>query len=189
MPRHDPNDPSLPDIQIEPVDGCDEELVPVTLSMAHRVSYAPRAAVVIEHLGSTARTLHTEYARRVAPHRGFDRRRQSVVERRVPARAFDVVRALGAAGCLEFAEGSLRPLTTSSVFDRVNREHVLPARLQLAWSWPSLPVVVGATDFSNTTTVLRVRLRRTSRVRYPIRYYEAAHAALEALARLTMRVP
>ena len=180
MARHTPND--LPEIQIEPVDGADEGRAPVLEAGVHSVRYAPRAAVVIEHLAANAQDLRVEYARRVAPHRGFDRRRQSVVERRVQARAADVVRSLGSAGRLEFPEGSLQVLTTTGAFDRVNHEHSLPARLQLAWSWPSLPVVVAATEFSTSTTVLRLRLRRTTRVRYPLRYYEAAHAALEVVA-------
>jgi hypothetical protein len=131
---------------------------------------------------AVARHLHQRYAASIGAHRAFDPRRQSVVQRRVDVPAPRLACALSRIRRIRFSGGSLRPAPAAQLtYDPVNHEHVLPAKMHVSWAWPDLPVWLAVGDFSSTTSVLRLSLRSRSRVRYPARYFNSAHAALLAL--------
>jgi len=56
-----------------------------------------------------------------------------------------------------------------------------PARLQVSWSWPDLPVWVSVRPWSSTRSVLGIELRSHRRPRYPRRYFGLGHRALNGL--------
>jgi hypothetical protein len=67
-------------------------------------------------------------------------------------------------------------------YDAVNREYRRPTRLHLAWSWPELPMWLSVAELSATQCALRLSLRSRHRLRYPARYFHAAHSVLDKLA-------
>ena len=63
----------------------------------------------------------------------------------------------------------------------MNHEYRLRARLHVAWSWPDLPVRLAVGELGPDTSALRLSLRARRRLRYPARYFDAAHTALSDL--------
>ena len=123
------------------------------------------------------------YERTVGTHRDFRPRLQSRVEHRIPWRADDTLDAIRDLGELRLSVGSLRltgdPSRTD--YDAVEHEYRLPCTLHLPWSWPELPMWLAVGEVSTTGGALRLSLRTRRRVRYPARYFAAAHAVLSGL--------
>jgi hypothetical protein len=126
---------------------------------------------------------HRRYLAVIGNHRGCDPR-QVVVEHRVARRASEVVAALCAVPTVHVeVEGrSLSADGGSVTYDSFELEHRLRASLRLRWSWPALPVWLSVSEQANGTCSLRLSLRRRHRIRYPSRYFHAAHSILDALA-------
>jgi hypothetical protein len=66
--------------------------------------------------------------------------------------------------------------------DAYARQFREPVTLHIPWSWPPLPMWLAVTEHSATTATVSLELRSRRRVRYPYRYFSAAHAALDAMA-------
>jgi hypothetical protein len=110
--------------------------------------------------------LRRRYDLTIGAHRDFHPRLQSVVEHRVEHRADDVIDLL----CLD-----------RSIYDSFEHEYRVPIDLRLPWSWPALPMWLAVGEVSSTKSALRLSLRSRRRLRYPKRYFNAAHAALSRL--------
>ena len=134
---------------------------------------------LVAGLQERTRTLRRRHARTIGIHRGFDPRRQSVVEHRFPGRAADVAGAVaGVAG------GPLRDARADAMaYDPVEHEFRLPAEMHVSWSWPDLPVWVAVAELTSSICALRISLRSRHRLRYPARYFDTAHCALTEVER------
>jgi hypothetical protein len=64
-----------------------------------------------------------------------------------------------------------------------------PATLRLRWSWPALPVWITVEPWWRSRTIATVALRTTRRVRYPRRYFGAAHVAMREFNDLITELP
>lgn len=102
----------------------------------------------------------------IGAYRDFHPRLQSVVEHRVGHRADDVIDLL----CLD-----------RSIYDSFEHEYRVPIDLRLPWSWPALPMWLAVGEVSSSKSALRLSLRSRRRLRYPKRYFNAAHTALSRL--------
>ena len=132
---------------------------------------------------AAAAAVRRRYAGTFGPDRRWQPRRQSDVLRRVDVPVDVAVARLRQGLTVEVRAGLLRTFPSrGAVLDRVNHERRVPAALRVRWSWPELPMWLGVAEFSASTSVLRLCLRRHGRLRYPRRYYHAAHAALDAVA-------
>ena len=94
------------------------------------------------------------------------------VQRRLPVEA-TVVRA--GSGRLELTT-SFEPVAGGAVQAR--------ATLRLWGSWPTLPVWVTVEPWWRSRTVATLTLRSSRRLRYPRRYFGAAHAAMREMSDL-----
>jgi hypothetical protein len=110
--------------------------------------------------------LRRRYAAAIGVYRDFHPRLHSTVEHRVAQPVGEVIGVL----CLD-----------GSTYDSFEHEYRLPIDLHLPWSWPALPMWLTVGEVSSTKCALRLSLRSRRRVRYPKRYFNAAHAALTAL--------
>jgi hypothetical protein len=169
------------------------ELLPGSAQGSTFGSFAPPAVVELRAPGEVtalrvverARQLRHTYLAQIGAHRGFNPRHHAV-HHRLGMGAGDVVVALRASPVERHwtAEGfDLAADVTDSAFDSVEHEHRFAARLHLAWSWPDLPVWLAIGELTPSRCTLRLMLRSRHRVRYPARYFHAAHAALTALER------
>jgi hypothetical protein len=128
-------------------------------------------------LAALARRIHARYEVAIGYHRGWDPRRV-VVEHRVPGGALQVLDRV----CRPPARSSrLRRYTDSLAYDAVNHEYRLRARLHVPWSWPDLPMRLAVGELGPDVTALRLSLHARRRLRYPARYFDAAHRALTDL--------
>jgi hypothetical protein len=109
-----------------------------------------------------------QYELAIGAYRGFDPRTQSSVEHRIGRRATDVIEALQ----LEGAQ-----------YDPFEDEFRVPIDLHVPWSWPDLPMWLSVGEVSSTVCRVRLSLRSRRRLRYPRRYFSAAHAAVTRLER------
>lgn len=179
MARRAARTPELgPAIELD-LDGCDGPLV----CSATIVDLGPPGRRAAAQLRGAAARLRHHYAVVIAAHRGFDPRRQSVVERRVRGAAADVAAHLACEdGAFCFPGGGLdAPASTRMSYDPVEHEYRAPSGMHLRWAWPDLPVWLGVAELSATTCVLRLSLRSHRRLRYPARYFHTAHCALSAV--------
>jgi len=134
-------------------------------------------------IGSRVRAIRQDYERTVGTHRDFHPRMQSHVEHRIERCAADAIGAMTRVDVLRLTVGPLRlagdPKRTT--YDPFEHEYRVPSRLHLPWSWPDLPMWLGIGEVSTGRCALRLSLRSRKRLRYPVRYYHAAHAVLSAL--------
>jgi hypothetical protein len=131
---------------------------------------------------ATVRRLRSRYEARFGANRGWNPRR-AVVEHRVPANARQILDRLQRQRPLRAGDQHLR-LTSdarSPTYDPIDHEYRVRSRLHLAWSWPDLPMRLAVGELSPTMCTLRLSLRSRRRLRYPARYFDAAHRALTAL--------
>ena len=147
---------------------------------------APRPEAV-RRLTAALSAMKVEYERTIGTHRDFHPRTHSRVEHRIDRRAGDALADLCHDLChdrqLRVSVGPLR-LTgdpTNAQYDTVEHEYRMPCRLHLPWSWPDLPMWLAVGEVSTTRGALRLSLRSRRRMRYPIRYFHAAHAVLTRL--------
>lgn len=105
------------------------------------------------------------YERAIAGASLSDPRLHSAVERRVSRPLDEVVGRLF---------GTDRP-----PFDAIADEYRLRTTLHIPYSWPRLPMWFAVAAFSDTHSLLRLSLRSHKRLRYPARYFSAAHDALQ----------
>ena len=139
----------------------------------------PPGRALVTGLQQRARRLRRSHVRTIGIHRGFDPRRQSVVEHRLHGRAVDVAGAVAG-----IAGGALRdPRPDAMAYDPVEHEFRLPAEMHVPWSWPDLPVWVGVAELTSSICALRISLRSRRRLRYPARYFDTAHCALAEVER------
>jgi hypothetical protein len=113
--------------------------------------------------------LRRKYEIAIGAHQAFNPRVQSTVEHRVGHRADDVIDALRLDGAF---------------YDAFEHEFRVPIDLHLPWSWPDLPMWLSVGELSPTTCALRLSLRSRRRLRYPRRYFNAAHNAVSRLEQL-----
>ncbi|MEY2422913.1 MAG: hypothetical protein QOI95_2980 [Acidimicrobiaceae bacterium] len=111
-------------------------------------------------------SLRHRYDVAIGAYRDFDPRLLSTVEHRVDLSADAVIAHLH---------------LYRATFDPFEREHRVPFVLHLPWSWPALPMWLSVSETSPTMSALRLSLRSRRRLRYPKRYFHAAHAALRNL--------
>jgi len=116
-------------------------------------------------LTALAETARHAYEVSIGEYRALSPRRQSRVERRVHGNVDDVRRALG----LPFE------------YDPVIHEHRAAAELRVPWSWPRLPIWIGVSEVATGRAAISITLRSRRRIRYPRRYYAAAHSRLRAI--------
>lgn len=167
-----------PAIAIERVTGVD--LQPGAGSTLLEI--APPGTQLARRLTAAAQRAQRRYQMTIGIHQGTDPRRRSVVEHRVPLAAGDVIAAI----CRDEIKLSTPALTltadpTSTAYDARTHEYLLPSALHLAWSWPALPMWLAVGELSATRCTLRLSLRSRRRLRYPTRYFHAAHSALTGL--------
>jgi hypothetical protein len=125
----------------------------------------------IARAADMARRARFRYAIVIANNRDSDPRMRSTVEHRISRRADEVVDLLSRDRGRRFA------------YDTIDREYRLPVDLRLAWSWPRLPMWLGVGELSRAQCALRLSLRSRRRIRYPARYFYAAHSLLDGLTR------
>jgi hypothetical protein len=127
----------------------------------------PRPAIPFRPSGYEALArLRRRYEAAIGAYRDFHPRLQSTVEHRVAHPVDVVVEML-------FLHGA--------TYDPLEHEYRVPVQLHLTWSWPDLPIWLTVGELSATKCALRLSLRSHRRIRYPKRYFTAAHAALRAL--------
>ena len=137
----------------------------------------------MQRISALLASVKQDYARTIGTHRDFHPRLQSHVEHRIDRRADDAVADLCNEGELRLAVGPLRLTGDAShaQYDSVEHEYRVPCRLHLPWSWPELPMWLAIAEISSTRGALRLSLRSRRRMRYPVRYFHAAHAVLTGL--------
>ena len=155
-PRSAPHDADLPAVDIE---SFAVERVPWTRSRRSETVYRPPGYAFIERI-------RHRYEVTIGAYRAFDPRTQSTVEHRVGHRVDDVVDALQLDG---------------AYYDPFEHEFRVPVHLHLPWSWPDLPMWLSVGEVSPTSSTLRLSLRSRRRLRYPRRYFNAAHSAVSRL--------
>jgi hypothetical protein len=151
---------------------------------------SPPGTQLVRRLTAVAQRAQRRYQMTIGVHHGFDPRRRSAVEHRVPLPARDVIDALrrDGDGRLSVASPEVIADLASTMYDPVAHEYRLPIKLHLAWSWPRLPMWLTVGELSTTRCTLRLSLRSRHRLRYPTRYFHAAHSALSGLeTRLSRR--
>jgi hypothetical protein len=144
---------------------------------------APPGTELARRVTDATRRAHRHYRMTVGIHHGCDPRRRSVVEHRLPLPAHEIVAALCREEEISVSTPALT-LTASpglTAYDPATHEHRVPASLRLAWSWPALPMWLVVGEVSDARCTLSLSLRSRRRVRYPTRYFHAAHCALTAL--------
>ena len=120
------------------------------------VSFTPPGYELVQRLRRT-------YDLAIGAYRTADPRMQSLVVHRVDVTATRVIEQL------QLNHADYNPL---------DHEYRLPFTLHVAWSWPGLPMWLSVAEVSSTKCALRLSLRSRRRLRYPKRYFHAAHAAL-----------
>jgi hypothetical protein len=166
-----------PAITIERVNGVGLQPGPSSTLL----DIAPPGTQLVRRLSAAAQRAQRRYEMTIGVHHGFDPRRRSAVEHRVPLPARDVIDALWRDDELPVTSLALAAHPASTVFDPGAHEYRLPAELHVAWSWPRLPMWLTVGELSATRCTLRLSLRSRRRVRYPTRYFHAAHSALSRL--------
>ena len=132
---------------------------------------------LLRRFTGAAHRIQCRYQATIGTHRGWNPRR-AVIEHRIPAGAIEVLDRVSRA---PRRSRSLRHDTASLAYDAVNHEYRFRGRLRLPWSWPPLPVRLAVGELTPTTSTLRLSLRARRRLRYPVRYFDAAHQALTDL--------
>jgi len=143
---------------------------------------------LVRRLASALTAMKHDYERTIGTHRDFHPRTHSRVEHRIDRRADDALADLSHARELRVSVGPLLLTGDASraQYDAVEHEYRVPCRLHLPWSWPDLPMWLAVGEISSTRGALRLSLRSRRRMRYPVRYFHAAHAVLTSLeSRLT----
>jgi hypothetical protein len=107
----------------------------------------------------------------------------SRVEHRIDRRADEAIESLCRDDGLTVHAGPLRLTADASrpEYDPFEHEYRLPCRLHLPWSWPDLPMWLAVGEVSSARGSLRLSLRSRKRLRYPVRYFHAAHTVLNRL--------
>jgi hypothetical protein len=157
-PRRAPLEGALPAVEIE---SFSEAKVTRARAARATVEFRPPGYEFIERL-------RRKYYVAIGAYRDFHPRLQSTVEHRVGLRADTVIDVLAGDG-------------KGFVYDSSGHEYRAPFDLRLAWSWPALPMWLSVGEMSSTKSALRLSLRSRRRLRYPARYFDAAHAALQEL--------
>ena len=134
-------------------------------------------------LQRAAASVRVHYERTIAVHRGFPPRLQSRVDHRIECSAQQAWTELCRGDGVRVELGALRLVTdpTRIMYDSFEHEHCVHGRFHLPWSWPSLPVWVRVGEFSATHCRVGLSLRSRKRLRYPLRYFHAAHTVLTEL--------
>jgi hypothetical protein len=126
----------------------------------------PRTARVVDvrpPRSTSFERLRRRYDLTIGAYRDFEPRLHPTVERRVDLRADDVIEQLCPRG---------------AIYDALEHEYRVRFELHIPWSWPALPMWLTVSEASSTKCALRLSLRSRRRMRYPRRYFHAAHAAL-----------
>jgi hypothetical protein len=147
------------------------------------VAVHPPGYVLVERVAAVIAMVRQDYARTIGTHRDFHPRTHSRVEHRIDAPAADALATLRLEGDVDVHAGPvcLTVDGTGPSYDRFEHEYRIPCRLHLPWSWPELPMWLAVGEVSATRGALRLSLRSRKRLRYPARYFHAAHAVLSRL--------
>jgi hypothetical protein len=167
-----------PAITIERVNGVGLQTRPSSTLL----DIAPPGTQLVRRLSAAAQRAQRRYEMTIGVHHGFDPRRRSAVEHRVPLPARDVINALWRDDGRRSATSlTLAADPASTIYDPGAHEYRLPAELHVTWSWPRLPMWLTVGELSATSCTLRLSLRSRRRLRYPTRYFHATHSALSRL--------
>lgn len=168
-----------------PADGFDEWLRSLTdAAGAARRHVDPATRLVSRSATRLRRGLHRLQARSVQLRHDGNPRRGSNVRQHVFA-SFAVVaeRLAEVPAVIEAAPGTT--LEVSNEFTMLaGGGRQADARMILRGSWPRLPVSVRVEPWWREQSVVTVELRTRRRVRYPRRYFRAAHASARAVGEL-----
>jgi len=147
------------------------------------LSIHPPGRELVRRVAAAVTAVKLDYERTIGTHRDFHPRAHSRVEHRIDRRADDVLADLRHEPELRVSLGPLRLTGDASHarYDTVEHEYRMPCRLHLPWSWPDLPMWLAVGEVSTTRGALRLSLRTRRRMRYPARYFHAAHAVLTRL--------
>jgi len=177
-------DGRLPAVVVEHISETRERPArPPVVRGSATVAVHPPGYALVERMAAVVATVKQDYARTIGTHRDFHPRMHSRVEHRIDAPATAALVTLCRSGDVDVHVGPLR-LTgdaTDPWYDPYEHEYRLPCRLHLPWSWPELPMWLAVGEVSATRGALRLSLRSRKRVRYPARYFHAAHAVLSRL--------
>ena len=156
---------------------------PTGRSATGSLSIHPPGAEVVHRLSALLTAVKLDYERTIGTHRDFHPRLHSRVEHRIDRRAGDALADLCHDPELRVSVGPLRLTAdpTHAQYDTVEHEYRMPCRMHLPWSWPDLPMWLAVGEVSSTRGALRLSLRSRRRMRYPVRYFHAAHAVLTRL--------
>lgn len=173
-------DDDLPPIVVEGCWSADVGLPAGAGVCGGRLDVGPPGAELVRRLSTSALRARRRYNVAIGAHRGCDPRMRSSVEHRLARPAEEVLDALLGGDDLRVEiDGLLLAADLREPrWDSFEHEHRLPAELYLAWSWPHLPMWLAVGELSRTTSALRLSLRSRRRLRYPARYFHAAHTAL-----------
>ena len=168
-----------------PADGFDEWLRSLTdAAGAARRHVDPATRLVSRSVARVRRGLHRLQARSVQLRHDGNPRRGSNVRQHLFA-PFDVVaeRLASVPGEIEAAPGVALDMSTGFTVAPGGGRRA-DARMILRGSWPRLPVTVRVEPWWREQSVVTVELRTRRRLRYPRRYFRAAHASARAVGEL-----
>ena len=134
-----------------------------------------------EQLAVRWRRLQQRYAVVIGANRGCVVRRNSRVHCRVEAPCDEVVAGLHRLEPIRVPGATLHRRGRELEDDPVEHMHLVAAQLHLPWAWPDLPVWLTAVPYTAGVTILGLQLRSRARLRYPSRYFHAAHVVLAAV--------
>lgn len=178
------------------------QALPAIEILSFDVEWVPRARPIALRSGPRACAPHPALARldawctavamarcryeaRIGSYAGLRPRRESSVEHHVDRTVDEVLDALR--GYDHLLVGSDRVRLEADVRSLVrvpmSHEHRVPAVLHLAWSWPDLPMWLTISEWSPRWCSLILSLRSRRRLRYPVRYWDATHTALDLVER------
>lgn len=177
------SDERLPPVVVESFSESRERVHHRPMTTGGTLALHPPGYELVAKLSAVIATVKQDYARTIGTHRDFRPRIHSHVEHRIDGRASDAMRSLRRAGEIRVSVGPVRLTAdvTRAQYDPLGHEYRLPSRLHLPWSWPDLPMWLAVGEVSTTRGALRLSLRSHKRLRYPVRYFHAAHAVLTKL--------
>jgi hypothetical protein len=133
------------------------------------------AAVLVERTRGPVLRARRRYVLAVGQDRGYDPRVSPRVEHRVG-------RPAGEVACVVVRSVPVDAVL-GTAYDADTRQLRVPVALHIPFSWPSLPMWLAVTEHSAGCGTVSLELRSRRRLRYPYRYFSAAHAVLDEIAR------
>lgn len=168
-----------------PTDGFDEWLRSLTdAAGAARRHVDPATRLVSRSVACVRRGVHRLQARSVQLRHDGNPRRGSNVRQHVFAPFALVADRLAAVPTVIEAAPGTRLHVSNEFTTLPGGGRQADARMILRGSWPRLPVTVRVEAWWREQSVVTVELRSRRRLRYPRRYFRAAHASARAVGDL-----